>query len=103
MELAFMSAVQRSEVFPPNDPWLSGYAISYYYFGYVQSAMLSMMSGINSAVGFNMTISLLFSLTGLTTFGVVYNLVRSRFDSSQSGCDPRGRADRVCWVWCSWC
>ena len=80
MELAFMSAVQRSDVFPPNDPWLSGYAISYYYFGYVQSAMLSKMSGINSAVGFNMTITLLFSLTGLTTFGVVYNLVRSRFD-----------------------
>lgn len=80
MELAFMSAVQRSTVFPPNDPWLSGYAISYYYFGYVQSAMLSMMSGISSTIGFNMTISLLFSLTGLTTFGVVYNLVRSRFD-----------------------
>ena len=46
MELAFMSAVQRSEIFPPNDPWLSGYAISYYYFGYVISAALSMLSGI---------------------------------------------------------
>ena len=78
MELAFMSAVQRSATFPPNDPWLSGYAISYYYFGYVMSAMLSMLSGISSAVGFNMTISLLFALTGLTSFGVVYNLVRSR-------------------------
>lgn len=78
MELAFMSAVQRSTTFPPNDPWLSGYAISYYYFGYVMSAMLSMLSGISSTTGFNMTITLLFSLTGLTTFGVVYNLVRSR-------------------------
>ncbi len=83
MELAFMSAVQRSDVFPPNDPWLSGYAISYYYFGYVQSAMLSLMSGILSTVGFNMTISLLFALTGLTSYGVVYNLVVSRLTTEK--------------------
>ena len=78
MELAFMSAVQRSDTFPPNDPWMSGYAISYYYFGYVMSAMLSMLSGISSTIGFNMTTALLFGLTGLNAFGVVYNLVRSR-------------------------
>lgn len=78
MELAFMSAVMRSETFPPNDPWLSGYAISYYYFGYVMSAMLAKLSGIASTIGFNMTIATWFALTGLTTFGVGYNLVRSR-------------------------
>lgn len=76
MELAFISSVMRSETFPPNDPWLSGYAISYYYFGYVMAAMLSVLSGVPSTVGFNMTISLLFALTGITVFGVVYNLVR---------------------------
>ena len=78
MDLAFMSAVQRSQTFPPNDPWLAGYAISYYYFGYLIAAMFSMMSGIESTMGFNLNIALLFALTGLTTFGVVYNLVRSR-------------------------
>ncbi len=78
MELMMMSSVMRSEIFPPNDGWLSGYAISYYYFGYVLSAMLSMLSGISSSMGFSMTIALLFALTGLTTFGVVCNLVRSR-------------------------
>ncbi len=78
MELAFMSGVMRSETFPPHDPWLSGYSISYYYFGYVMSAALSMLSGIGSATGFNMTVALLFALTGLSSFGLVYNLVRSR-------------------------
>jgi YYY domain-containing protein len=78
MDLMFMSGIQRSETFPPKDPWMSGYAISYYYFGYLLAAMLSMMSGISSTVGFNMNISMLFALTGLTAFGVVYNLVRSR-------------------------
>ena len=78
MELAFLSSVMRSEVFPPADPWLSGYAISYYYFGYVIAGMLSLLSGISSTVGFNMTSALLFALTGIGAFGVVYNLVRSR-------------------------
>lgn len=83
MELAFMSAVQRSETFPPNDPWLSGYAISYYYFGYVISAALSMLAGHGSTIGFNMTITLLFALTGLTAYGVVYNLVATRAKSGR--------------------
>ncbi|MDX1994420.1 MAG: DUF2298 domain-containing protein [bacterium] len=78
MDLAFMSAVQRSETFPPNDPWLSGYAISYYYFGYVMGATLSKMSGVWSTTGFNMHIAMLFALTGLAAFGVAYNLVRAR-------------------------
>jgi len=83
MELAFMSAVQRSDSFPPNDPWMSGYAISYYYMGYVMSSMLSMLNGISSTIGFNLTIASQFALTGLTAFGVVYNLVRSRaFESA---------------------
>ncbi len=78
MELAFMSATQRSSSFPPADPWMSGYAISYYYLGYVMSAALSMLSGISSTIGFNLTIASQFALTGLAAFGVVYNLVRSR-------------------------
>jgi YYY domain-containing protein len=77
MELAFISATMRSETFPPNDPWMAGYGISYYYFGYIMAAMLSMLSGVPSTIGFNMTISLLFALTGITAYGVLYNMVRS--------------------------
>jgi YYY domain-containing protein len=78
MDLMFISSIMQSPTFPPNDGWLSGYSISYYYFGYFLAAMLSMMSGIASSIGFNVLVALLFSLTGLTAFGVVYNLVRSR-------------------------
>lgn len=77
MELAFISASQRSDAFPPDDPWMSGYAISYYHFGYIMSGALANLSGVDSPVAFNMMIALLFALTGLNTFGVVYNLVRA--------------------------
>ncbi|HVU10766.1 MAG TPA: DUF2298 domain-containing protein [Phototrophicaceae bacterium] len=93
MELAFLSSAMRSPSFPPADPWLSGYAISYYYFGYVIMAMLSMLSGVSSTIGFNMITALLFALTGLTVFGVVYNLVRSRALTGKAEIGPqRGTA-----------
>jgi YYY domain-containing protein len=78
MDMMFMSSILRSPSFPPNDAWLSGYSISYYYFGYVLAAMLAMMSGIHTSIAININIALLFALVGLTVFGVVYNLVRSR-------------------------
>ncbi|MEO0598615.1 MAG: DUF2298 domain-containing protein, partial [Chloroflexota bacterium] len=78
MEMAFISSVIRSETFPPNDPWMAGYAISYYYFGYVMAGMLSVLSGLHSGYGFSMMVALIFSLSGLTLFGVGYNFARSR-------------------------
>ena len=44
MELMFIDSILRSPSFPPHDAWLSGYAISYYYFGYVLTAMLAKLS-----------------------------------------------------------
>lgn len=79
MEVAFTSAIQRSATFPPNDPWMSGYTISYYYFGYVMAAALANLSGVTSGVAFNLMVPLLFALTGTGVFGIVYNLLRSRF------------------------
>ncbi|MFN8378769.1 MAG: DUF2298 domain-containing protein [Anaerolineae bacterium] len=76
MELAFISAVMRSGQFPPSDPWMAGYSISYYYFGYVIAAMLGMLSGAPSTMTFNLMIAMLFALTGVTVFGIGYNLVR---------------------------
>jgi YYY domain-containing protein len=75
METAFQNAILRSEHFPPLDPWLSGYAISYYYFGYVMLALMTRLSGAVSGVAFDLYDSLLFALTLIGSFGVVYNLV----------------------------
>ncbi|GAG40340.1 unnamed protein product, partial [marine sediment metagenome] len=65
----------RSETFPPHDPWLSGFGISYYYFGYLMMAMLTKLSGVPSPVAFNLGITLLFALTVTGAYALVYNLV----------------------------
>jgi len=75
MELAFINAILSSPNFPPHDPWLSGYAISYYYFGYVIVAMLIRVTGVISGAGFNLASAAWFSLTGLAAYGIVYNLL----------------------------
>jgi YYY domain-containing protein len=75
MEIAFLNAVLRSPQFPPLDPWLSGFAISYYYFGYVMMALMTRLSGAPAGIGFDLYDALLFALTVLGAFGIAYNLV----------------------------
>jgi len=75
MEMAFINAILRSPTFPPHDPWLSGYAISYYYFGYVMAAMLGKLTATSGGMAFNLMLSSLFALNAVGAFGVGYNLL----------------------------
>lgn len=75
MEIAFLNGILNSPNFPPIDPWLSNFTISYYYFGYVMMAILTRLSGVTSGVGFDLYDALLFALTLTGIFGVIYNLV----------------------------
>ncbi len=79
MELAFLNAILRSEQFPPRDPWLSGYAISYYYFGYVLLAFLTRLTGVVPGAAFNLGNSLWFALVALGSYGVVFDLLSVKF------------------------
>jgi YYY domain-containing protein len=78
MELAFINAILKSPTLPPHDPWLSGYSISYYYFGYVLVSMLIRASGVVSGVGFNLAIALVFGMTAIGAYGILYNLLALR-------------------------
>jgi len=78
MELSFINAILNSPRFPPHDPWLSGYAISYYYFGYVMVAMLALLNGTPAAVAFNLGLTLVFSFSAAGAYGVLFNLLRAR-------------------------
>ncbi len=83
MEIAFVNATLRSDGFPPQDPWLSGFGISYYYFGYVLMAMVARLSTLPATVAYNLFVPGLFALTLCGGFGLAYNLVLSRMGSSE--------------------
>ena len=75
MELAFLNAILKSGRFPPLDPWLSGYAISYYYFGYIQLALLTQLTGVASGIAFNLGNALWFALCMVGTYGILFDLI----------------------------
>lgn len=78
MELMFINSILRSPTFPPQDAWLSGYAISYYYFGYVMTAMLALLSGVNGSTAHNLMTSLIFGLGAIGAYGILYNLLTAK-------------------------
>lgn len=75
MEFAFFNAINRSTAFPPHDPWLAGYGIAYYYFGYVMMSLLSKVTGVTAGLAFGLSNAFWFALAAASAFGVVANLV----------------------------
>ena len=88
MELAFINAILHSPTFPPHDPWLSGYAISYYYFGYVMAAMIAKLTSTAAPIAHNLMLALIFGLSFNGAYGLLYNLLeyrkQSRADASEA-------------------
>ena len=80
MELAFINAILRSPTFPPRDPWLSGYAISYYHFGYIMVGMLAKLTATAGSVAFNLMAGLVFALSAVGSYGILYNLLALKTD-----------------------
>lgn len=85
MELAFINAILNSETFPPHDPWLSGYAISYYHFGYILAAMLAKMTFTTGGVAFNLMLAAVFSMSAAGAFGILYDLIAAHGNLKRSG------------------
>jgi len=76
MDFAFLNAIVNSTYFPPEDPWLAGHHISYYYFGHFMMATLTTLTAIPSSVSYNLSVALIPALVGAAAFSLVYNLVR---------------------------
>ena len=92
MEVAFINAVLHSPTFPPFDPWLSGYAISYYHFGYIMTAMLAKLTSTPAPVAHNLMLSLIFALSAIGAYGLLYSLLpsvrRVGMEEEQAGVSP---------------
>src|SRR2546425_2293604 len=75
MDEGFLAAIMRSPHFPPNDMWLSGYPINYYYYAHFTIAMLAKLIGQSPSIAFNTGICIFFGLTAVNLFGVASNIV----------------------------
>jgi YYY domain-containing protein len=75
MELTFINGILRSETFPPNDPWLSEYSISYYYFGYLIISAIIRIIGTDAGIAFNLALIFWFALISYGSFGILLNLL----------------------------
>ena len=76
MDLALLSASINSQVGHPEDPWLRGEPISYYYFGYWMMGALSQISAIQSHISYNLAMALIPAMSAMGIFGIVFNMVR---------------------------
>ncbi|HUV13179.1 MAG TPA: DUF2298 domain-containing protein, partial [Acidobacteriota bacterium] len=74
MDMTMLSGIWWGATFPPEDPWLAGYPISYYYLGYWLLATLGKLSGQPPNIAFNMGQAVWYGLLLVGVFGVGYNL-----------------------------
>jgi len=75
MDFGFVNSILRTKFFPPADMWFIGGTINYYYFGHFVTALLTKLSGIDSAITYNLMIATLFALAFTTTFSLTSNLL----------------------------
>ena len=77
MDFAFLNASIRSDLGVPEDPWLRGASVSYYYFGYWMMGVLSKLTAVPSYISYNLSMALIPAMAAMGIFGLVYNLVRA--------------------------
>jgi len=75
MDSLFLNASVFAAHAPPEDPWLSGFPIAYYYFGYWMFGGLSQLSGVPTFVAFNLSLALVAGMSAGAIFTVVYGMV----------------------------
>ena len=95
MDLMFMNGIWHSATYPPRDPWLAGYAISYYYFGYWILTTLARLAGLTPAVAYNVGQACWLGLLLLGSFGLAYNLVALASSSQPGILDSKTRGSNI--------
>ncbi len=75
MDLMMLTAMSVSPAFPPADPWLAGYPIGYYYFGYWLMNTIALLAGTPPETTYNVAQACWLALLATGCFGLGLNLV----------------------------
>src|SRR3954468_7153819 len=76
MDMAFVNAAGDARHFPPEDPWMAGKALNYYYLGHLMAAGLVRLSAVAPDVGYNLAVAAFFALSVVAAFGLAFALGR---------------------------
>ncbi len=76
MDLMMLNAVTATQFAPPQDLWLSGEPIAYYYFGYWIYGGINAMAGTEPSVAYNVGIALVGGLAASVMGSLVATFVR---------------------------
>lgn len=85
MDLMFMNSIWASATYPPQDAWLGGYAISYYYFGYWLLTTVGRLAGQPPEIAYTLGQASWYGLLWVGCFGMGYNLLAQRNDKGGVG------------------
>ncbi len=76
MDFGIMNAVANADGFPPEDQWLSGHSIAYYYGGHHMAATLATLTGVATDKAYNLAVATVPAMLAAGLLGLVYNLLR---------------------------
>jgi len=76
MDFGFINSIMRSEYLPPNDMWLAGLKINYYWFGHFYTALVTKLTGIQPDIAYNLMLATILGLTLSGAFSLVTSLTR---------------------------
>ncbi|MBI2321596.1 MAG: glycosyltransferase family 39 protein, partial [Chloroflexi bacterium] len=94
MDLAYLTAVVKSSVFPPYDPWFAGGYLNYYYFGQVILGALLKLSGIVPAVAYNLAVPTIAGYAASAAASLGLALAWREFTSPPVPLSARGEGER---------
>ena len=75
MDLMLLNSTIASPHYPPNDPWLAGETVSYYYLGYLMMGSVAIITGIAAATAYNLGLATAAAIAAIAAFGLTSNLV----------------------------
>lgn len=71
MDHGFLASVILNPVVPPLDPWFAGGTLNvYYYLGYWMLGCLAIVSGVPSAIAFNLSLPTVFALSAISLYAM---------------------------------
>ncbi len=83
MDYGFINTIGNNDYMPAKDFWLSGEKINYYYFGHYLGAYLIKLARITVNYGYNLFLTLLFTLVCFSGYSIGSNLFYIYYDKKK--------------------